>query len=399
MTDSTITNGNSATFGVEVLTLKVMLCSYLDSSSLTSTIATKTQQQMYTIANSSAPVSRSERDMPNSGSDSDDDDDFVPDAEPSHTAVVRSGLSKQGKDAVVATDDPSDSDSDSDADGAHSETQDKPAGASVRAAEQIDADELEALRKEREELVAAAGGEQRLGKRRRLAHVSESGADNQVTNDNEVQALKAKAVAEWEAIKASESGSSMNEQVTRSTATGDNASATTLASTARQEMVSIPTTYKFAGELHTSMRLLPRSHPDALKYLSSQIASPTSTTSSAPAPSASASAPLPTSPASTSTSSSPSRPQPARPAPRRKKPSSLSALSAAATTKPTKLNTLEKSKLDWDTYKSDHSQLSQQELDELEHQTKRGGKGLGDMKGYLDRSDFLDRVKNRTAQP
>ena len=86
---------------------------------------------------------------------------------------------------------------------------------------------------------------------------------------------------------------------------------------------------------------------------------------------------------------------------REKRKSQLADLSAAATNQPVKLNTLEKSKLDWETYKgsrvasSDSQTMSEAEREELDAQTQGGGSGLGNVKGYLHRKDFLDRVKDR----
>lgn len=86
---------------------------------------------------------------------------------------------------------------------------------------------------------------------------------------------------------------------------------------------------------------------------------------------------------------------------RKKRKSQLADLSAAATAQPVKLNTLEKSKLDWEAYKGNIKQaenrdtMSAQEREELEAQTKGGGSGLGDVKGYLHRKEFLDRVHDR----
>ncbi|TKY88655.1 hypothetical protein EX895_002286 [Sporisorium graminicola] len=331
------------------------------------------------------PLSRSELNT-NTASDSDsdfEDDDFVPEPELSRGAAAAIQASYKLQTQRPGADDASDSDSDDE----DSDGEAKGAGSRAVAGEQIDADELEALKREREEMVAAAGGEGRLGKRARLAKdaVAES-AGSMAVND-EAEALKAKALAEWENIK--------GDGPTSTTSTGDGATSQEAQSgssttTSTEEIVSIPTTYKFAGELHTSTRLLPRSHPDAIKYLSSQSASSTSAkvTTSTPVPS------INPTPAVTAAA-----PRPPPTGPRRKKGSSLAALSAAATAKPAKLNTLEKSKLDWDSYKDDTAKLSQQEKDELEHQTKGGGKGLGDMKGYLERRDFLDRVKDRTGQP
>lgn len=86
---------------------------------------------------------------------------------------------------------------------------------------------------------------------------------------------------------------------------------------------------------------------------------------------------------------------------RKKRKSQLADLSAAATAQPVKLNTLEKSKLDWEAYKGNIAQaenrdtMSAEEREELEAQTKGGGSGLGDVKGFLHRKEFLDRVHDR----
>ncbi|WFD43215.1 hypothetical protein MPSI1_001871 [Malassezia psittaci] len=86
---------------------------------------------------------------------------------------------------------------------------------------------------------------------------------------------------------------------------------------------------------------------------------------------------------------------------RKKRKSQLADLSAAAANQPVKLNTLEKSKLDWETYKgsrvaSSNSQtMSEAEREELDAQTQGGGSGLGNVKGYLHRKEFLDRVRDR----
>lgn len=87
---------------------------------------------------------------------------------------------------------------------------------------------------------------------------------------------------------------------------------------------------------------------------------------------------------------------------RKKRKSLLADMSAAVTAQPVKLNTLEKSKLDWETYKgttgfSDKTRetMTAEEREELEAQTRGGGSGLGDVKGYLHRKEFLDRVHDR----
>ncbi|WFD38572.1 uncharacterized protein MJAP1_001530 [Malassezia japonica] len=85
---------------------------------------------------------------------------------------------------------------------------------------------------------------------------------------------------------------------------------------------------------------------------------------------------------------------------RKKRKSQLADLSAAVTAQPVKLNTLEKSKLDWESYKgtvpaAETETMTDAERDELESQTHGGGSGLANVKGYLHRKEFLDRVHNR----
>lgn len=332
------------------------------------------------------------RTLSDSGSDS-EDDDFVPEeglAQPPRGEASTSGTTSKHRSKATTKS------NDDESDEGDSSGEERNAGASAIQTEDIDADELEALKRERAELIAGAGGEDRLGKRRRLAQATNTEIDSATAGrDDEAEALKAKAEAEWAAIKGSGTPSTAAETSTSTSADDAQASASK-ASLGQEVMISIPHTYKFAGEVHTTTRLLPRSHPDAVKYLS-QSSSSTATPSASAASSASSSAPTTnTAPKPASAPTPSSRPQPG---PRRKKGSSLAALSAAVTSKPTKLNTLEKSKLDWDQFKGNSSQLSQHELDELENQTRGGGKGLGDMKGYLERRDFLDRVKDRTGQP
>lgn len=85
---------------------------------------------------------------------------------------------------------------------------------------------------------------------------------------------------------------------------------------------------------------------------------------------------------------------------KRKKRSSLAERSAAATAQPPKLNTLEKSKKDWDDYKGGRegrstTSMTEAEREELDSQTQGGGSGLSSVKGYIHRKDFLDRVHER----
>ncbi|PKI84392.1 hypothetical protein MVES_001788 [Malassezia vespertilionis] len=93
---------------------------------------------------------------------------------------------------------------------------------------------------------------------------------------------------------------------------------------------------------------------------------------------------------------------------RKKRKSQLADMSAAVTAEAPKLNTLEKSKFDWEMYKGSALKgaaetqkadtMSASERDELEAQTHGGGSGLGDVKGYLHRKEFLDRVHDLYIQ-
>lgn len=60
--------------------------------------------------------------------------------------------------------------------------------------------------------------------------------------------------------------------------------------------------------------------------------------------------------------------------------------------------------MDWEAFKSrstaqagdaNATGLSRAEVEEMEAQTHGGARGLGNMQGYLDRADFLDRVRAR----
>ncbi|WFD37025.1 hypothetical protein MCUN1_003917 [Malassezia cuniculi] len=88
---------------------------------------------------------------------------------------------------------------------------------------------------------------------------------------------------------------------------------------------------------------------------------------------------------------------------KRKKRSSLAEMSAAVTAKPAKMNTLEKSKLDWEAFKGTRTSdvtdtMTEEEREELDAQTHGGSSGLGSIKGYIHRKEFLDRVNNRLEQ-
>lgn len=182
--------------------------------------------------------------------------------------------------------------------------------------------------------------------------------------------------------------------------------------------ITIKEVYRFAGEDVTRERTLPADHPDAVAWLKKQrgkgagesVPAPTTSSPTPPQgetapPSASASAS--TTAVSSEAASQPvptgSAPKPPAPGPRRKKQSKLAAL-AAGTEAPKKMNTLEKSKMDWDGWKGGGGgagdggkTLSEREREEMEAQTRTGA-GSGSMAGYLGRRDFLERVRDRTEQ-
>jgi hypothetical protein len=142
-----------------------------------------------------------------------------------------------------------------------------------------------------------------------------------------------------------------------------------------EAMILVQRTYRFAGEQVNEEKLLPASHRDAIAYLASKK---------------SATSHQPTENVQTASAKS-------LPAGPRKKKSSLAAMSAAAAGgKPTKINTLEKSKMDWNKFKEQTA--DEREKEEMEAQTKGGGSGVGSMKGYLERQNFLDRVQDRLGE-
>lgn len=199
-------------------------------------------------------------------------------------------------------------------------------------------------------------------------------------------------------------------------------------------MVKVIERYKFAGDEVIKERLLPADHPDAIAYLKragptihhdkpqQDVAADTSSRETAPVDqtssvSSSASRVTSSAPAPAPASASASAPRPPPPGPRRKKQSKLASL-AASSDAPKKMNTLEKSKMDWEGWKKGGSSattsssagasgggsggdakgldgLTDREREEMEQQTKTGS-GSGSMAGYLGRSDFLERVKERT---
>ncbi|BGP40553.1 hypothetical protein JCM10449v2_004515 [Rhodotorula kratochvilovae] len=177
---------------------------------------------------------------------------------------------------------------------------------------------------------------------------------------------------------------------------------------AEEDMIEIEVEYGFAGETIKQKKVVPRSSDEAQAYLATHpLRSTTTSSSSAPPAASSAAAAAPAAPApsdpttssldalfgpssasdspapaTSSASPAPTAPAPAaRPPPKRKAGGGLAGMAASLGVgkKPAKLNTLEKSKLDWNNYVSTQEGLS----DTLTHARKDG---------YLDRRDFLDRV-------
>ncbi|BGP25094.1 craniofacial development protein 1 [Rhodotorula toruloides] len=173
------------------------------------------------------------------------------------------------------------------------------------------------------------------------------------------------------------------------------------------ELVKIVVEYEFAGEKVAQEKMVARSSAEAQAYFarapstsSSNSASqlpvaasaisnpasstldalfgPVTTTSAAPDASSTAASPAP---------APSSKPAPsAGGAPKRKKVGGLAGVAASlGVGKPAKLNTLEKSKLDWNSFVSTQTGLE----DTLAHARKDG---------YLEKRDFLDRVEARKEE-
>lgn len=258
--------------------------------------------------------------------------------------------------------------------------------------EDVGAEELEALRREQEEQLAEAGQGGRsieeLGRGQRSKKSAPSASEDtrhaQTLSTEEQHAKEEAEQAAWKAFQEADASSST-------------------AAAALQEgdaMVKVVERYRFAGRDVVKERLLPSSHPDAVAYLKKtggldrplipDVKPPSSLSENG----------------STSTVSSPtptsSKPPPLGPAAGRKKRSSkLAGLAASANPNAgKKMNTLEKSKMDWDGWKQQAAaSQSQKELDDMEQQTRTGSGVSGNsMSGYLGRKDFLDRVRDRTGQ-
>ena len=245
-----------------------------------------------------------------------------------------------------------DSSSDSDSDDAGSDievTERKRKGKEI-----LDLDENEA-----KALVEDLGTDIREGKRMRKNDVKENEGEK---NDS----------------KAKQGPSLQSDEIWKSIQTGKDTKEEPKSSTHQEEMVTVVRTYKFAGEEVVKEERLPASDPYAKQDLAKQAQAKAES--------------VPSTTASAKSIANSSRPLPP-PGPRRKKGGGLAAMSAAATGKPDKLNTLEKSKMDWTKYKD--STLGEQERFEMDAQTKGGSSGLGSMKGYMERRNFLERVQDR----
>ncbi|KAK9472299.1 bucentaur or craniofacial development-domain-containing protein [Dipodascopsis tothii] len=153
------------------------------------------------------------------------------------------------------------------------------------------------------------------------------------------------------------------------------------AAAAADDYVTIKRTYEFAKQLVTEEKRVPRDSAEAREYLAAQAQGGAASVSGNTSPSghASAQASAQASAASGSATATASATASAPRGPPRRKKSSLDALAAKG--KPTKLNTLEKSKMDWDSF------VRQEGIgDDLNKFNKDG---------YLHKQDFLSRVAER----
>ncbi|GAA5925791.1 Swc5p [Sporobolomyces koalae] len=181
----------------------------------------------------------------------------------------------------------------------------------------------------------------------------------------------------------------------------------------QDDLVTIKVTYKFAGDTITQDKRVPRTSQEAINYFalhpeqSAAKASPTAvptkpdpTTASldalfgpdtslpTSAPPLTSAEPDPLKPPAPTSAAAAAAPLPPAGGPRRKKAGGgLGAMAASmgVGVKPAKLNTLEKSKLDWNSYVQTQDGLQ----DTLQHARKDG---------YLEKKDFLDRVEARKEQ-
>ncbi|KAG8904367.1 hypothetical protein FRB99_001868 [Tulasnella sp. 403] len=144
------------------------------------------------------------------------------------------------------------------------------------------------------------------------------------------------------------------------------------------KLVKVRVTYKFAGEEVTEVKEVPEGSEDAHKWPVVETSIDGSSSATAPEKEG-------------STDDSPEKTVETSPIPPTNKKASRplrrpkqSLASLAAATKPKKLSTLEKSRMDWNAHLAS---TSQQEVDELEKNRRTGG--------YLEKVDFLQRVDDR----
>lgn len=277
---------------------------------------------------------------------------------------------------------------------------------------QVDAGELEALKQEQNEQIdgdaaPSSNAASRLGRGKRRAvtagQMASTGLAEKLNSEADIAATKQAEQKAWEAFQAATSTEQSGEEKAGQVRT-----------------IKVTEKYRFAGEDVVKQRLLPVDHPDGIAYLRRNPAAAerikdgrhagTVATQLADASrvltnethSMQSSAFQTTTCASSTKSTAPiARINGAGlHAGLRKRASKLSALAASAESNAgKKMNTLEKSKMDWEGWKQQGSKSqSQRELDEMEEQTRTGSGVAGNsMSGYLGRKDFLDRVRNRTG--
>ncbi|KAG8724321.1 hypothetical protein FRC12_024335 [Ceratobasidium sp. 428] len=157
--------------------------------------------------------------------------------------------------------------------------------------------------------------------------------------------------------------------------------------------VTIEKRHRFAGEDVIEKIQVVEDSAEATEWKRRQLPTAVSEETSVAAGPSPSIAPTPSAPNITNPSSRPSSadsmkdtstPTTTKPKPTAKPRKSLSSM--AATTKPKKLTTLEKSKLDW---QSHLATVTSNERDELERNRQSGGTG------YLEKVDFLARVGER----
>ncbi|KAJ8097397.1 bucentaur or craniofacial development-domain-containing protein [Lipomyces tetrasporus] len=141
-----------------------------------------------------------------------------------------------------------------------------------------------------------------------------------------------------------------------------------------EDMITITETYEFAKNIITKEKKVPRNSTEGQAYLKKQAEREEAEHSSV----ASSAAESSVTPSGSSTQQSATKSKLGG-GPRKRKGSSLEAIAAQG--KPKKLNTLEKSKLDWQGFVQEEG---------IEDDIRRHNKG-----GYLHKQDFLSRVEEK----